>query len=790
VLNRVDALASAIRSEAAGTAVVVLVLTGDVAFSGAPEEYELADAFLAQLTSRLKEWVPRLEVVIVPGNHDCDFVSESELRPLLLPQLDTVIDKIVDDRHEVADPILSVQGPFFEFVKRWLSPQPADRLHYRVRLEIDGDLHVRFECLNTAWMSRREEHQGDIKFPPKIVCNTRGPDAGSGSDFVIAIFHHPYAWFDATNRRFVQSELEKNSDLVLTGHEHVSDAYERVSRKATNVQYVEGAVLQSSGHESGFGLLRLDFGRDQQQLLRFDFTGAGYRLLGTDSQPLKRNAGAEGRRFLVTDTFSEELNSMGRGLKHPRRRDLRLRDLFQYPDLRQRPFEKRLQGHQKVPPTTIFGEDLVAHLLRAKKTLIVGPTESGKSALARALYLDLQNEYHLTPVLLNGSRIDGHTADALRRAILSAVGAQYSRAAPDEYNQLLRDKKVLIIDDFNAFPFNAKAQARLLREAENHFDTIVVLADELFRYEELSDEARDVNPFGAYEHCEIRPLGFRLRRQLIRKWVVLGQEYTLSPQHLFDEVEKRERVVDNILRGELIPTYPLFVLLILQAGEVDPNQAVNSGTYGYLNDFLITKALANVRREQTYIGTLSTYLGHVAYALFLTDQEALTSDEFNEITKRYIDDYGMTLSAESLLRDLMNAQILERRNGSIEFRHRHYYYYFVARFFRENLETRRSSTFAQDLSFKLQDVVDNIIFDPYVSILTFYLYFRKDEELIEYLLQSSRRIYSQHGRCNLSSHVDFLNRLYEKKPHRTLSAAHPESARDEMLRDDATITIP
>ena len=496
---------------------------------------------------------------------------------------------------------------------------------------------------------------------------------------------------------------------------------------------------------------------------------------------LLSNSRAFTRRFVPQEEFGAEIIDPGRAFKHPRRRDLRLRDLLIYPDLRQRMFEKRLQG-QKSVPSTIYSENVPDHLLKVKKALILGPSESGKTALARALYSDFQTLHHLVPILVKGEEIMGHTANALRRAVQDAVSKQYSSANIDEYFQLPPEQKVLLIDDFQGFRYNSKGQERLLRDADKQFGMILVFADDLFRYEELSEEGRACNPFATFDHCDIKPLGFRLRHQLIRKWVLLGQEYRISQADVFHEVERRERAVDEIIRGELIPAHALIVLLILQACEIDPNQAINSGTYGYLNDFLITRALANISKQITDIGMMSTYLSYLAYAQFVSDKEEFSRVEFDVITARYVEEYGLTLSADSLVKDLTDAQLLSVTNGVISFRYRHYYFYFVAKFFRDNIEGRRESGLSSQLQDQLREVADNIYFDPYLSILTFYLYFKKDEHLIEHLLSNSRQIYAEHRPCDLDTHVEFLNNLYDKKPDRSLPEPNPDKRHEEIRR--------
>lgn len=780
ILTRIDALCSAIRAQVAGCACLFLVLTGDIAYSGAADEYGLAGELIETLLSRLRGVAGRTEIVLLPGNHDCDFRAEPRLRPIVLQGIETMLDEIDSEEHDGANTALAVQSNFFVFAARH-QKATGDKLHYRLAFSLDGGRRIRFECLNTAWVSRKEEQQGQIRIAPAVARRLHSAEA-QPDDLAVTLLHHPYAWFEPTNRRQTQDAIEGSSDLVLTGHEHDPDEYRRTEPGAGVVHYIEGGALQAPGGSSSFNLVTLDLEAEHQELWRFEWQGGGYRSADrAEPAPLIRNRGVYARRFASNEAFAERLADPGREFKHPRRRDLRLRDLFVYPDLRERMLDKRLKG-DKSAPATIYGENVAEHVGRAKRALIVGPEESGKTALLRALYGDFQRALQVVPVMLRGSDVRGHTASALDRAVERAISAQYSPAVVAEYMGMPPERKALLIDDFDSFEYNSKAQAGLLREARDRFGRIVVAADDLYRYEQLSQEAREHGPFIDFEQCEIKPLGFRLRRDLIRKWVLLGQEYSINQREVFEAVEHRERVIDNILRGDFIPAFALTVLLILQACEVDPNHAVNSGTYGYLNDFLITRALATVSKQVTDIGTMSAYLSYLAHSQFVADREYLSREEFEEATARYIEQYGLMLTPERLLANLTSAKLLVAADGQVGFRCRHYFYYFVAKFFSDNIEGRRDKSFSSELNSQLRDIADHLYFDPYVSILTFYFYFRKDEGLIEYLLGNSRQIYCEYEPCDLGTHVSFLNELYEKKPDRLLPEPDPEKRQAEIRR--------
>ncbi len=82
VLMRVDQIVAAIRAQRLTPSACFVLVPGDIAFSGKPEEYKLAEGFFRELLARLEQEYPGIEVSIafVPGNHDCDLDSASDIR--------------------------------------------------------------------------------------------------------------------------------------------------------------------------------------------------------------------------------------------------------------------------------------------------------------------------------------------------------------------------------------------------------------------------------------------------------------------------------------------------------------------------------------------------------------------------------------------------------------------------------------------------------------------------------------------------------------------------------------
>jgi hypothetical protein len=214
VCGRLSHIRNAVQGVAHDISDLLLVVTGDVAYSGKPEEYTLAAAFLAGVEGGLRgiPCVNFLGTVLIPGNHDCDFGNQGSVRTMLINSTASAASAGGNPPEDFVCQMLEVQKAFFEFESS-VSGREAltDRLSWTRKFQAtSGSITVR--CLNTAWLSQREELRR-LYFPVSLVSET-----SSDTDLALTLLHHPYNWLEPDNARALRKALETTSDLLLTGH--------------------------------------------------------------------------------------------------------------------------------------------------------------------------------------------------------------------------------------------------------------------------------------------------------------------------------------------------------------------------------------------------------------------------------------------------------------------------------------------------------------------------------------------------------------------------------------------
>ena len=773
IAERIDAVASALRSEALPLNACFIVVGGDIAFSGLASEYAVATQLLIALKNRIHADYPtaRIEYVLVPGNHDCNFSEPTEMRDLAIANLPR--GHSLDFRGEIVNSCLSVQASFFAFLAQLAgtSVAQARRLYDERRFDIHGHT-IEFHLYNTAWLSKRNEVPGTLFFPVSLASTSHS--SSDPADVSVALLHHPLNWLEPTNARTFGAYLARTCDVVLTGHEHVPSQSRRSTDTGSEVSYVEGAVLQASDDvaTSGFHVIWLDIPARRQMTLTYSWSGTHYRARQTPTWvDFARNPLLAQEALENNEQWSDWLDDPGTAFTHPRRAKLRLSDLYIYPDLTRRSVDPVVNKKDR----RVDGRDLAEFIASKQTVVLTGPSDSGKTSLAKRLYVDLRQRCGSVPILVLGRQLHKLKKDTFLKLFVQAFGEQYAPSQADRYKQLDAARRVIIVDDFEQARLSPKARAAFVAAARRFAGTVVIFADDLFMVHRLSHRAKDRNDgLGDFEHCAIREFGYRLRGTLIERWHGIGYEMVEPPPDIEHRIAATEKFVDTVLGKNLLPAVPLMVLMILQTAEAATNPGAGLGAYGYLYEMLITRALHRASTSVADVDTKYAYLAHLAYAVYRSDaMVGLSRESVEQVSDNYFRRYRIRFSVDAMLADLEKIDILYSMEGWYSFRYKYIYCYFVARYFRDcapNEPRTREEICA---------MVNRLHVEDYANVLVFYLYLTRDLDVIQRVLGVARQVYANHEPCDFDADVGFVNTLYTKHEMLRLPSGDPAEHRDE-----------
>lgn len=783
--DRAMAVARAVQSHSRSPKAILLLVTGDIAFSGQTVQYQFAESFFSSLREAMTQLFPHCTYreLFVPGNHDCNFEANSSTRSLVISSLcqDTEHSIPIDD--SILDTCLRPQKEFFEFVsQRGAAQLPCNarqKLSNSVLVEVDGR-RIIVHLFNTAWISTLPSQQGDMFLPISLL-----PTAEDNAHLSIGVLHHNFNWLEATNARAAKNLIEQVCDFVLTGHEHHADGFNKQLLDGNVIVYREGGIFHGADTAcSSFNVIRIDFEERTYTASTFSMDNNLYRpSIEGNPLPLPQTGTSKLARLEPSPSFQAWLDDPGTAFTHPRKDNLVLDDLYVYPDLNNLQYES-VKETEPAPPI-IHSATVADYLMKREALLVLGAERAGKTSLCKVLHSVLRKN-GLVPLLLNGADIRSVHLSKIDEYMNGPFSRQFNSASYERFRQLEPSQKAVIIDDFDVCRLNVDGQNALVTELKVRFGRIYIVADSVFQLQEFTEDHKQRSELLTFSHCLIRDFGHALRARLIRRWFLLGQEKEISGDELERKVTAIERTVDTLLGKNLLPAYPIFVLSILQTYEAGANLSTASGSYGFYYEVLIYDALSNASRLLP-MDILQTMLSYIAYAMYEDKVALLSDEEMARAIQRYKATYSMNFSADKVLGSLVESLVLRKEVGGYSFRYRYGYYYFAAKYIAMKLHSRELDA---QLRERINSMIGKIHAEDNANVLIFLIYLTKDNQVIEDLMSHARSLYSEYPACDLDSDTGFAAMLLESTPKLNLKGGAPQDhleqariERDELERE-------
>lgn len=783
IMERVEKISGAVQRKVAGADTCFIVISGDVAFSGTPDQYEIATELIIRLKKALASSSPNLDlhVIVIPGNHDCDFENESEMRSFIFES--GGLRNVESINKGVVNELTAVQGAFFQFASQVENEVPNNnineglsRLYYERHFTVNENC-ITFQCFNVAWMSQLHEPQGQMIFPIHLV---EGND--NDSDIVVSIFHHPERWLESINSRSFREYIERTSDIIITGHEHYYDRYTKHTRLGTVNEYVEGAALQDSENPrvSGFNVIEIDLGAKKMQVVTYTWTKNIYKATEQGEwKTFERNLSLRSKGFNNNHKFNKWLLETGTPFSHRSQHALTLPDIFIYPDLDTLPLDKKRgeTGFDLDIPT----ERVVSFVIEHPLLIVTGADQSGKTSMAKMLYREFLDR-GLVPVIVNGANIKSTAREDIIKVVDREFTTQYDRSLIGGYQQLAQHQKVLMIDDFDHTSIKVREGHNLIIESiRKHYDRIIIFVGDLFQLAELAQGTDEESAFNAFRQVEIKEFGNQLRNRLISKWVMFDQDFTVDEASLEHQIQDYANKASTLLLRKTVPAYPVIILSMLQMFDLNQEVAADKGEFGYFYEAYIMQKLVQCKTPALAMSTIDGYITELAYQLFLNKSRIISLSELTDFTEKYRQKYSINVPQETMLKVLESAEILRQDgDGTYGFKHKFIYYYFVAKYIKGNIYKESEK---RNLRRQVFEMSRRVYIEDFYFILMFLVYLTNDEKVIEQLLDNGKSFYEDYDPCDLDDHVRHINSLSADLPPLLLDDGDAKEHRDKYERE-------
>lgn len=346
----------------------------------------------------------------------------------------------------------------------------------------------------------------------------------------------------------------------------------------------------------------------------------------------------------------------------PSSKPLLLNDIFVFP---------RLVAPLYTGSSGVYRESTlssVEDLLSFGSTIIHGQAKSGKTALAKHLFLTLV-ENHQSVLFADAGNVMGHFDE-------DHLGKLYEEQFNGDYI-LWRKKenRILIVDNMS----DAPKLINFIKKCSADFSKLYVFTSSDIFHSFLRDEVRLAN----FNAASLEQLKYSQQEELIRKRLATLDATNSLTDGFVDQAE--DRVNSVILSERIVPRYPFFVLSILQTYDAFVSSSLSITSYGHCYQVFILSSLRRAGIDQTdeAVTSVFNFAEHLALAIYKARNEGSTEPiNFELFIRNYTSDFFV---AESMI-----SRLTHKDFGIItpagEFKTAYMYYFFLGKLFATNQE--------------------------------------------------------------------------------------------------------
>lgn len=431
---------------------------------------------------------------------------------------------------------------------------------------------------------------------------------------------------------------------------------------------------------------------------------------------------------------------------------VRLKDIYVLPDIERQ--DEKLSMDSKIVSSANVLKTFGRHL-------ISGDEQIGKTSFLKYAYKKLLEDGQL-PLYLQSKDIK---KSALNDLVKSAVSKQYSGLSLDQFKS--SDKKVLLLDDLSEINLNSRFRGVFLNSINELFANVIITTNSSFSY-----IAPDIPELDNYEYSELLSFGHDKRAELIEKWVSLGIEESIKESELYSQCDELKARLDAIVRKNIVPSKPLYLLIMLQMFEAYAKQNLELTSYGHCYQELIYQAFKNAGITSAEVNKYMNVLTELAWDIHKKN-EGLNQNSLDNFFDNYQKVY-LGVDRQQVVDKLYKNSILIEINNKINFKYPYLFYFFTAK--------KIAESFLKDDGVKaeIRNLLKNLHREDYANILVFVTHHTKDEWILEEIQKTLHSLFEDQVPAKLNKNqLGFMDEFIIGIPNLIIEQREIRSERKE-----------
>lgn len=510
-----------------------------------------------------------------------------------------------------------------------------------------------------------------------------------------------------------------------------------------------------------------DLTKGFEKELRMDLTRYIKDILIEENKEIAISKPIEQRQIIpeISDCFKAHLNDLEANFAHSKVDQLNLEDIYIAPDI------KYLNGGKT---TKVENLDKVTNAIDVDgiKIALLGNDLSGKSTSCKYLYNKFF-ELGLYPVLINGSDIGSNIRpESLQKLIEAKISEQYE--VPFKLSDIDEDRAIIIVDDFHkATKGKNRYWPIFMSNLEGLFKHIVLTGNAMMPIENIGKKDAFEN-FSLYSILEFGP---KFRYEIVNKWNTIGIEPRFVDHN--ELLRKNDGYISHIkaiIGKNYIPSYPFYLLSILQALESGNVQNPNYSIHGFYYEVLINDCFSKAVRDKKEVSLYYNYLTQFCFFLFEQGIKDVSIEEFDAFHNMYCDKHDLIYRKETILETFDTAKLLYI-NSRVHIKEKYVYYFFVAKYIANEIANK------EEIKELVTKMCQRVFRDEYASIIMFVTHLSKDSFIINELVSIANSLFPETNVARLQDDIKDVNELVKNIPEQVLEIVDVDAQRNEELQE-------
>lgn len=677
----------------------LITFTGDLIDKGGKDFgstsnalYEFKNNIISPILDLLNIDISRL--VICPGNHDINRfadpkIDENGLKTTLISS-EEVIDFIENNQNENSYHYIQRIKDYKEFEYELYKDIKCDKIHSLFKFSLKYKIRnktIGISSINSAWRCYNDNDFSNILIGEnQLNDNYKFVEK---CDVKIALLHHQLDWLSEVEKRTINSHINKNFDLILSGHVHeymskmttgfTGSCFHNVSPsglnqiRTDNTTFVNGFTIIDYNES-----VNCHYFKYNHQLKKFvdntDVVDKGkisFTKLAIDSES-DLSLCKEAINNIKEDHYPEMDNYFIKGKNEDV--NTTVKSAFVYP-----PIDDGKSFYEQEKSNISFNEIINSfdHLL------FLGAQETGKKSLLYRILVEFADEFEIytkVPVFIDFNEI--------KNKEFTTIIKEYTRLNTENVKNLLKKGKfILLIDNINYHESkNFGTQINKLHAFNKDYPKNRIIGS--YEHDNL-----EILPTEIINHCKI-PFSYRYIRGLKTKEIKQIMKQWLPANDVLKSEESLEKLVNTFSLYNL-PNNALSVHLYLWSVENSDKKPINQAV---LMEIYIELILEKLNKENIYRNNFDftnkvQLISMVAEKLIKTedDIDSLSYSDFYDTINGYLKKkVGFTFNANVIIDYLFDHKIFTKNNlNEVKFSHICFKHFFVAKRMQDNPEFKQ-----------------------------------------------------------------------------------------------------